>query len=142
MPRELRQWPDQSEVSPGNKYFLVICDFTTRYPEMVPLKSINAESVAEELIKVFARVGVPREILTDQEANFTSQLLAELYTLLQVHPIRISLYHPQTTAWLNTLTIGAMNFNAEHQAIQQQRCCMRRKQCVLTISTILHQGVT
>ena len=80
----------------GNKYILVICDYATRYPEAVPLKSIDAESVAEELIKVFARVGVPREILTDQGENFTSQLLAELYRLLQVHPIRTSPYHPQT----------------------------------------------
>ena len=62
----------------------------------MPLKSIDAESVAEELIKVFARVVVPREIITDQGANFTSQLLAELYRLLQVHPIRTSPYHPQT----------------------------------------------
>ena len=80
----------------GNKYLLVICDYATRYPEAVPLKSIDAESVAEELIKVFARVGVPREILTDQGSNFTSQLLAELYRLLQVRPIRTSPYHPET----------------------------------------------
>ena len=62
----------------------------------MPLKSIDPESVAEELIKVFARVGVPRMILTDQGANFTLQLLAELYKLLQVHPICTSPYHPQT----------------------------------------------
>ena len=60
----------------GNQYILVLCDYATRYPEAVPPKSIDSESVAEELIKVFARVGVPREILTDQGANFTSQLLA------------------------------------------------------------------
>ncbi|KAL5502710.1 hypothetical protein EMCRGX_G009525 [Ephydatia muelleri] len=67
----------------GNKYILVLCDYTTRYPEAVPLKSIDAESVAEELIKIFATIGVPSEILTDQGANFTSQLLAELYKHLQ-----------------------------------------------------------
>eukprot|EP00731_Ephydatia_muelleri_P003700 Em0001g3700a len=33
----------------GNKYILVHCDYATRYPEAVPLKSIDAESVAEEL---------------------------------------------------------------------------------------------
>ena len=32
----------------------------------------------------------------DQGSNFTSQLLAELYQLLHVHPIRTSPYHPQT----------------------------------------------
>ena len=80
----------------GNRYVLVICDYATRYPEAIPLRSIDAEHIAEELIKVFAQVGVPREILTDQGSNFTSQLLAELYRLLHVHPIRTSPYHPQT----------------------------------------------
>lgn len=75
---------------------LVICDYATHYPEAVPLKSIEAERIAEELIKLFARVGIPEEILTDQGSNFTSQLLAELYRMLRVHPIRTSPYHPQT----------------------------------------------
>ena len=43
----------------GNKYILVLCDYATRYPEAVPLHSIDAVHIAEELIKVFARVGVP-----------------------------------------------------------------------------------
>ena len=79
-----------------NHYVLVICDYATRYPEAIPLKSIDAAHVAEEIIKVFARVGVPEEILTDQGSNFTSQLLAELYRLLHIHPICTSPYHPQT----------------------------------------------
>ena len=53
----------------GNRYILVICDYATRYPEAVPLKSIDAEHVAEELVKLFARVGVAQEILTDQVAT-------------------------------------------------------------------------
>ena len=80
----------------GNRYVLVLCDYATRYPEAVPLRSTDAEHVADELIKLFAQVGVPREILTDQGSNFTSKLLAELYRLLHVHPIRTSAYHPQT----------------------------------------------
>ena len=80
----------------GNKYILVICDYATRYPEAIPLRSIDAEHIAEELIKVFSRVGVPKEILTDQGSNFTSQLLAEVYRLLHIQPIKTSPYHPQT----------------------------------------------
>ena len=34
--------------------------------------------------------------MTDQGSNFVSQLLAELYRLLQVKPIWTSPYHPQT----------------------------------------------
>ena len=80
----------------GNRYILVVCDYATRYPEAIPLRAIDAEHIAEELIKLFARVGVPKEILTDQGSNFMSQLLAELYRLLGVKAIRTSPYHPQT----------------------------------------------
>ena len=75
---------------------LVICDYATRYPEAIPLRSIDAEHIAEELIQMFSRVGIPREILTDQGSNFTSQLLSEVYRLLHIQPIRTSPYHPQT----------------------------------------------
>jgi transposase InsO family protein len=80
----------------GNHYVLVICDYATRYSEAVPLRSIDAEHVAEELVKLFSRVGIPKEILTDQGTNFTYQLLAKVYRLLHIHALRTSPYHPQT----------------------------------------------
>ena len=80
----------------GNRYILVLCDYGTRCPEAVPLRNIDAEHVAEELVKVFARVGIPSEILTDQGTNFMSKLLSEVYRLLSVKAIRTSPYHPQT----------------------------------------------
>ena len=80
----------------GHRYILVVCDYATRYPEAVPMRSIDTEHVAEELVLMFARVGLPREILTDQGANFTSELLAEIYRLLHIDSLRTSPYHPQT----------------------------------------------
>ena len=80
----------------GNQYILVICDYATRYPEAVPLRRTDAQHVAEELVKLFSRVGIPTEILTDQGSNFTSKLLSEVYNLLHIRPIRTSPYHPQT----------------------------------------------
>ena len=80
----------------SNRFILVICNKATRYLEAIPLRSIDAVHIAEELIKVFAHLGIPEEILTDQGSKFTSQLLAELYCLLHVHPIHTSPYHPQT----------------------------------------------
>ena len=38
----------------GNKYILVLVDYATRYPEAIPLRSIDAETIADELIRVFA----------------------------------------------------------------------------------------
>ena len=77
----------------GHRYVLVVCDYATRYPEAVALRTIESEAVAEE---IFSRVGIPKEILTDQGSNFTSQLLVEVYRLLHVNAIRTSPYHPQT----------------------------------------------
>ena len=81
--------------SSGNKFILVICDYATRYPEAVPMRCADTASIAEELMKLFSRVGVPKEILTDQCTNFTSLLLMELYRMLHVHPIKTTPYHPQ-----------------------------------------------
>ena len=80
----------------GKRYVLVICDYATRYPEAIPLHSTDASHIAEGLMGVFARVGIPSEILTDQGSNFTSQLLTEFYRMLHIHPIRTTPYHPQT----------------------------------------------
>ena len=63
------------------------------------MRSIDAEHVAE-LFRMFARVGLPREILTDQGTNFTSELLAEIYRLLHIDSLRTSPYDPQTDGLL------------------------------------------
>ena len=75
---------------------MCVSDYPTRYPEAIPLHSTDASHIAEELIGVFARVGIPIEILTDQGSNFTSQLLTELYRMLRIHSIKTTPYHPQT----------------------------------------------
>ena len=80
----------------GNRFVLVLCDYATRYPEAIPMRTIDAGAVADELVKVFSRVGIPKEILTDQGTNFTSKLLGELYQLLNIKALRTSPYHPQT----------------------------------------------
>ena len=46
----------------GNRYILVVCDYAARYPEAIPLKSIDAGRIAEELVTLFARVGIPEEV--------------------------------------------------------------------------------
>ena len=40
----------------GNKYILVLCDYATRYPEALPLKTIDADHIAEALIKYLGHV--------------------------------------------------------------------------------------
>ena len=41
-------------------YILVVCDYSTRYPEAIPLRKFTAPVVAEQLIDLFARHGIPQ----------------------------------------------------------------------------------
>ena len=80
----------------GNRFILTICDYATRYPEAVPLPSVEATKIAKELVNLFSHVGVPDEIPRDQGSNFMSSLLEEIHQLLHIKRIRSISYHPQT----------------------------------------------
>ena len=56
----------------GHRYILTLIDYTTRYPEAVPLKKITTEAVAEAILDIYSRVGIPEEVLTDQGTQFMS----------------------------------------------------------------------
>ena len=81
--------------SGGHRYILTVIDWATGFPEAVPLKSIDSISVAEALLAIFSRVGIPNTILSDQGTNFTSLLMGELHRLLGIKPMFSSVYHSQ-----------------------------------------------
>ena len=73
-------------------------DHATRFPEAIPLKNIEASTIADEMIKFFSRVGIPCEILTDQGTNFTSALFTQLCRKLNIDKLQSSPYRPETNA--------------------------------------------
>ncbi len=79
----------------GHRFALVLVDYATRYPEAVALRNISTKSVAEALFSMISRVGIPKEILTDQGTAFMSRTIHELYELLGIKSVRTSVYHPQ-----------------------------------------------
>lgn len=80
----------------GHRFMLVVSDYATKYPEVFPLRTIGAKQVATCLIQLFSRVGFPREILTDCGTNFTSNLLKQVYQLLNIKGLKSTPFHPQT----------------------------------------------
>ena len=60
------------KTSRGHRYILVLVDYATRYPEALPLRAATAKAVAKELLLLFRRVGIAREVLTDQGPCFMS----------------------------------------------------------------------
>ncbi|CAM5129251.1 unnamed protein product [Natator depressus] len=102
----------------GKKYILVVVDFATRYPEAVPLASIEADTVADALLTIFSRVGFPREVLTDQGSNFMSALLRCLWEKCGVRHDWASAYHPQSNGLVErfngTLKMMLKTFMNQH----------------------------
>lgn len=62
----------------GNKYILVIIDYATCYPEVVPLRKTISKNIARKLVQLFSRVGLPKEILTTQGMPFMSKLMCDV----------------------------------------------------------------
>ena len=72
----------------------------SKYPEAVALRRVDAETVAEAMMEIFSRTGLPEEILTDQGSVFMGRLTKQLCRLLNVKQLRTSPYHPQTDGCL------------------------------------------
>lgn len=79
----------------GHRYILTLIDVATRFPEAVPMKDISSISVAEALMSIFARLGFPKVILSDQGTQFNSDLMKEFHKLCGTEGVRTSPYHPQ-----------------------------------------------
>ena len=61
----------------GHRYILTLVHYINRYPEAVPLKKITTEVVAEALLDIYSRMGIPEEVLTDQGTQFVSACMQE-----------------------------------------------------------------
>ena len=84
----------------GYKYVLTAMCLASKYPEAIPLKDIRAETVAEAMVEIFSRTGVPQKMLTDQGSQFVGHLNQQLCKKLNIEKVRTSAYHPQTNGCL------------------------------------------
>ena len=93
----------------GHRYIFTLVDYATRYPETVALKSIDTETVAEALVDIYSRLGIPKEVLSDLGPQFVSECMREVARLLSIKQINTR------TADLEqeTLIITRIKFNAE-----------------------------
>lgn len=57
---------------------LVLVDYATWYPKAVPFRKATSKKITQELVLLFRRVGIPKDLLTDQGMPFISKLMADL----------------------------------------------------------------
>jgi transposase InsO family protein len=87
-----------------HRFILTMQDHFTKWAETVPIRRHTAPIVARAVFEtIFMRFGAPLRILTDQGAEFESELMAELCRLIGVRKFRTTPYRPQTNGLLERL---------------------------------------
>jgi hypothetical protein len=72
-------------------------DYTSRWPEAIPMPDQEATTIAQAFVnKIVSRWGVPKHVVTDQGANFTSAVLKLVYHKLGIQRNPTTPYHPQS----------------------------------------------
>ena len=80
----------------GNKYLLTFVDHFTRFCEAIPIPTQEAEVIAREFVmRIITQFGVPKKLLTDRGAAFTSALMKETCKLLRIQKLQTSSYNAQ-----------------------------------------------
>lgn len=88
----------------GNRYLLMVMDYFSKWPEVIPMPNQEAETVADALVKdIVSRHGVPLELHSDQGRNFESTVFKNLMTKLGIRKTRTTPLHPQSDGMVERL---------------------------------------
>ena len=104
----------------GNKCVLVVSDYFTKWAEAYALPDHYSSTIAHVLVtEFFCRYGVPRVIHSDGGGEFRSNLMMDLYKLLEFYSTRTTPYHPQSDGLverLNRTLVGMLSKFCEDNA--------------------------
>lgn len=103
----------------GYRYILTGMDFASRYPEAIPLKRVDAQTVATALLEIISRYGIPEEILTDNGSVFTGKVMKSLFETLEIESIRTTPYHPQSNRMLERFHRTLKSILSKTEALEQ-----------------------
>jgi hypothetical protein len=89
--------PLDPPTSKGSRYVLVIVDYLTKWAEAYAMPSQTAEDVALPIVQEFVcRLGIPRQLHSDQGRQFESALFQQVCKLLGIHKTRTTPLYPQS----------------------------------------------
>ena len=79
-----------------NLTYLVIIDAHSKWIEVFKMNSTTAIATIEVLRTVFARIGIPESIVSDNGPQFTSSEFTKFYELNGIRHVRVPPYHPSS----------------------------------------------
>ena len=98
----------------GYTHLLTTVCMSSKWPEIVPLKTTTARAVADAMMTVFATTGIPLQLLTDQGSQFVGSLVAHLCKDLHIDKVKTAPYHPECNGVVERMhgTLGSMLMKA------------------------------
>ena len=114
--------PTEPRSERKSRYILTMIDYATRYPEAVALPGIETKRVAEALVEMLSRVGIPDEMLTDCGSQFTAEVMKEVSRLLSLQQITTTPYHPICNGLIE-------RFHMTLKQMLRRMCAERPKDC-------------
>ncbi|CAC5421299.1 unnamed protein product [Mytilus coruscus] len=98
----------------GNRYLMVVGDYFSKWADAIPIRDQEATTVANKLVeRVITILGVPKEIHSDQGANFESNVFREMCKLLGLHKTRTTGLRPQSDGMVEKLNSTIENMLAK-----------------------------
>ena len=79
----------------GFRFLLTAVCMGSKWPEAIPLKAQTARAVANGMLEIFSRTGIPLQLLTDQGSQFLGSLVKHLCKDLRIDQVKTAPYHPE-----------------------------------------------
>ena len=83
--------------------FLLVVDAHSKWPEVCVMNSTTSEATIKELRNIFARHGLPQQVVSDNGPQFRSDLFKEFMSQNGVKHILVSPYHPASNGAVERL---------------------------------------
>ena len=103
----------------GYRYVLTAICMGSKWPEAIPLKAQTARAVATGMVEVFARTGIPLQLLSDQGSQFLGSMVRHLCKDLRIDQLKTAPYHPETNGMIERMhgTLGPMLTKASQMGL-------------------------
>ena len=80
-----------------SNHYLIIVDAHSKWPEVIgPMKTTTAEATGNAMHNIFARYGLPKQIVSDNGPPFQSAEYEEFSRQNGIQKVLVSLYHPSS----------------------------------------------
>ena len=101
--------------SRGNQYLLVAQDYFSKWPFARALPDQKADTIVQTLRdEIFALVGPPQKLHSDQGRNFESKILGDLCKAFGVKKSRTTPYHPMGDGLVERMNRSLLNLFRSH----------------------------